>query len=154
MIRQDDVLLNSISELPFEDCGCALFDIQYLAVMHGDNTFVRSHFVEMCDNWIMAKVLDHETAILNWDRIAQDSGLPYRLVFEDGIHKLNPLRKLKENELQLLYLYNPETKIHHFVVGDENDNVVYDSLGSSRTVEAYKRGVGYIESRRVFRRIR
>jgi len=153
MIRQDDVLLNNMSELPFEEFGCALFDIQYLAVMHGTNTFKRDNFLLECENWIKAGVIGKETQILNWNKLCQDSGLPYRLVFEDKTHKLHSLRKLEENELQILYLYNPETGFHHFVVGDENDNITYDSLGESVTGKAYKKGVAYIESRRVFRRI-
>lgn len=153
MIRQDDVLLKSMSDLPFEEFGCALFDIQYLAVMHGDNTFLRNHFITSCENWVRSKVIDDETTILNWNQLCQDSGLPYRLVFEHGTHKLSPLRKLEENELQLLYLYNPETGYHHFVCADENDNITYDSLGVSITAKAYKRGVAVIESRRVLRKI-
>jgi len=154
MIRQDDILLNNMSEIPFEEYGCALFDIQYLAVMYGTNTFKREHFIMECDNWIKAGTILPNTKIMNWDRLCQDSGLPYRLVIENRTHKLHALRKLQEDELQLLYLYNPETGKHHFVVADENDNVTYDSLGNSVTVQAYKRGVAFIESRRVFRRIK
>lgn len=154
MIRQDDVLLNNMSELPFKEFGCALLDIQYLAVMNGTNTFKREHFLLECDNWLKAGVISLETAVLNWDRLCQDSGLPYRLVFEKGTHKLHSLRKLEENELQLLYLYNRETGFHHFVVADENDNITYDSLGESVTGAAYKKGIAIIESRRVFRRIK
>lgn len=153
MIRQDDVLLNSMSELPFEEFGCALFDIQYLSVMHGTNTFKREHFILECENWLKAGVIDDETAILNWDRLCQDSGFPYQLVFEDGTHKLHPMRELREDELQLLYLYNPDTGYHHFVVADEYDHIMYDSLGESETVRAYKKGKAHIESRRVFRRV-
>jgi len=154
MIRQDDVLLNSMSDLPFKEFGCALFDIQYLSVMYGDNTFKREHFLMECENWLKSGVIDKETTILNWNRLCQDSGLPYRLVFENRTHKLHRLRKLQEDELQLLYLYNPETKFHHFVVADKDDKVVYDSLGNSVTVQAYKKGIAYIKSRRVLRRIK
>lgn len=153
MIRQDDVLLNNMCDFPFEDYGCALFDMKYLSVMHGQGIFQRTSFIEDCFNWEKAGVIDNETTILNWDRLAQDMGLPYRLVFENGTHKLDPLRKLKDNEIQLLYLFNPETGFHHFVVGDEYDHIIYDSLGESVTGESYKCGTGYIESRRVFRRI-
>lgn len=154
MIRQDDVLLNSMSEIPFADFACAVFDVQYLAVMYGTNTFKREHFVMECKNWIKSGVLLKNTEIRDWNRLCQDSGLPYRLVFEDRTHKLPASRKLQEGELQLLYLFNPETGLHHFVVADEGDNITYDSLGNSVTAQAYKRGVGHIESRRVFRRIK
>jgi len=153
MIRQDDVLLNTMSEFPFDKFGCAVMDIQYLSVMHGSNIFTRAHFIDDCENWVKAGVMLPDTSIQNWDKMMQDSGLPYRMVFEHGTHKLDPLRKLEENELQLLFLFNPETGFHHFVVGDHGDNIVYDSLGESVTGKAYKEGIAFIESRRVFRRI-
>ena len=153
MIRQDDIELNNMSEIPFEEYGCALFDIQYLSVMHGINVFKRANFLYECEQWIKSGIILKNTKIMNWDRLCQDSGLPYRLVFENKTHKLHPLRKLGDNELQLLYLFNPETGLHHFVVANKYDQVVYDSLGESVTVAAYERGVAYIESRRVFRRI-
>ena len=154
MIRQDDVLLNSISDYPFEKYGCAVMDIQNLSVMHGRGVFTRAHFIIDCDNWVKAKVMWKDTEIRNWDKMLQDSGLPYRMVFEHGTHKLNPLRKLQDNEIQMLYLYNPETGFHHFVCADAEDNITYDSLGVSVTGAAYRRGVAVIESRRVFRRIK
>jgi len=154
MIRQDDILLNNMSDLPFEEYGCALFDVQYLSVMYGENTFKREHFISECENWLRSKVIDKETTILKWDRLLQDSGLPYKLVFEDGTHKLHSMRELQSGELQLLYLYNPQTGFHHFVVGDEGDHIMYDSLGESETAKAYRKGKAYVESRRVFRRIK
>lgn len=154
MVRQDDVLLNNMSELPFKEYGCAIFDIQYLSVMHGTNTFKREHFLLECENWIKAGIILKNTKIMDWNKLCQESGLPYRLVFENGTHKLHSLRKLEENEVQLLYLYNPETKLHHFVVADEDDHITYDSLGESVTGKAYRCGTASIESRRVFRRIK
>ena len=153
MIRQDDILLYAMSELPFKKYGCALFDMEYLSVMHGTGIFRRSTFVKDCEKLVDAKIIDKETAILNWDKLCGYLGLHYRLVFEDGTHKLHSMRMLKENELQLLYLYNRSTGYHHLVCADRNDNITYDSLGESVTGEAYQHGKAFIESRRVFRKI-
>ncbi len=119
----------------------------------GDNVFERDNFLKSCDKWIKEKIIDKETAILSWNKLCEELRLPYRIVVESGTHKLPPTRKLKPNELQLLYLYNPETGLHHFVIGNEADSVVYDSYGESKTVRAYNIGVGYIESKRVFKKV-
>jgi hypothetical protein len=151
MIRQDDVILNSKSNIPFREYGCAVFCIQYLAVMYDNKTFTREQFLIDSERWIREGIMRNDTFVLDWNRLAKGSGLNKKLVFEKGTHILPANRKLKTGEVQLLYLYNPETGYHHFVVGDENDNMMYDSLGLSSTVKAYKKGVAYISSKRVFR---
>lgn len=149
MFKQTDRQLNN-SPFKFAEFGCGLFDIVYLSAMFGKYIFSRRKFLMDCISWLDMKIIDEDTFINNWDRLASASSLGYRLVIENGTHKLPASRKLKPGELQLLYLYNPETGYRHFVVADENDNITYDSLGDSVTGKAYRRGVAYIESRRVF----
>jgi len=153
MIRQDGKHLKNVSKLPFKVYACALFDIIYYAVMHGNYQFDYTTFLEDVDAWINAGVLDKELTILSWDRLCRDAGLPYRLVIEGGTHKLPASRVLQEGELQILYLYNPSTNLHHFVCANFKDDITYDSLGESVTGKAYKDGHGIIASRRVFRKI-
>lgn len=153
MVRQDDEILNRLSKRPLKEYGCALFDILYLAVMYGSYSFTRQGFLNDVENWVRSGVLDKNMTVLDWDRLASDAGLPYRIVIENGTHKLPKERKLKSNELQILYLHNPKTGFSHFVVGTEDNNIAYDSLGESVTGKAFKEGTGYIKSKRVLRRI-
>jgi len=155
MIRQDDKVLNSVSYLPFEEFACAIFDIAYYGVIHGKYVFERSLFLRDIQRLISDGILDRrELDILNWDKVCKKFKLPYRLVIENGTHKLPADRELQDNELQLLYLFNPATGYHHFVCGNKYNQITLDSLGnSSVTSKAYEDGTGYIESKRVLRRI-
>jgi len=161
MIRQDDVLLNTMSELPFKEYGCALMDIAYHAIMFPTEremenglgyTFKRESFVSDCNKWVNSGALSLDLFV-TWDRIAQDLGLPYRLVKEKGTHVLPVGRVLRDGELQIVQLYNPDTGKAHFVVMNKHDQVTYDSLGKSVTVAAYEKNIAYIKDRRIFRRI-
>ncbi len=162
MIRQDDCLLNSMSDLPFKEFGCAVMDVVYHGVMWPTEkeaedgkgyTLKRDTFLEDCNQWRKSGALSFELDV-TWNKIAQDIGLPYRLVFENGTHKLPPTRKLRHDEIQIVLLHNPETKKGHFVVMNKYDEVTYDSLGQSITVQAYEKGIAFIKERRIFRRIK
>ena len=154
MINQNDKKLNRLSSLPFAEYACALFDIIYYGEKYGKYTFELHPFLNDVDNWIKAGTVDLELTIMNWDKLCADIGLPYKLVFENKTHKLPSSRKLKKDEIQLLYLFNPTTGYHHFVCADGNDEILFDSLGNSVTGRAYNKGTGYIETRRVFRRVK
>lgn len=54
--------------------------------------------------------------------------------------------KTKSNEFEILAFYNPNTDFTHFVLGDGNGKVLFDSLGKSITVRD-----GYLDSKRIFR---
>ena len=151
MIFQTDIELNK-SVFQFDAGGCALFCVVHKAVEEGTYTFEREQFVKDCMHLRFIKVLSTDCTILNWDRLLKYFYLPFELVFNDGTHKINPDWELEEDEFQLLYLYNPQTGYHHFVEGDHNDNIRYDSLPYSVTSDAYRMGIGHIESKRVFRR--
>lgn len=161
MIRQDDYLLNSCSDLPFKEFGCAIMDMIYHGVMWPTEKEVengkgyimkRDKFLEDCNHWRKSGALDPDL-VVTWDKIAADIGLPFRLVFENGTHKLPPTRKLREDEIQIVLLYNPDTKKGHFVVMNQFDEVTYDSLGQSITVGAYDKHRAFIKERRIFRRL-
>lgn len=48
-------------------------------------------------------------------------------------------------DIIIAYYYNPSTKLHHFVLFDKTNSLVFDSLGKSNTVAN-----GSIESYRLF----
>lgn len=161
MIRQDDVLLNNMSTHPYKEGGCALMCEIFLGVIWPSPeeyeaglgyTFDRKRFVDDCDNWTKSGALTRDL-VVSWNKIAQDIGLPYRIVREGGTHVLPPSRRLQKGELQIALIYNPRTKYRHFVVMNEDDKIVYDPLGMSVTQQDYAAGIAYIESRRVFRRV-
>lgn len=153
MIRQDDEVLNKLSDLPFKDYGCALFDLTYYGVMYGSYVFERGVFLTDCKEWEGSTYITSSTSIASWNGMCSAVNLPYRIVIENGTHKLPADRQCRDDELQLLYLYNPDTGLNHFVCADRDDNITYDSLGDSLTGKAYKDGVGYIESKRVLRHV-
>jgi len=152
MILQTDEWLNR-HEFQYGKGGCALFTMAHFSIVEGKYTFDRESFLKDCRNLHSAGILWRDCTIRNWDRLAQNIGLPFRIVIENGTHILPPDRPLKEDEVQLLYLYNPQTNLHHFVEGDRNDCIGFDPLGFSVTSEAYRLGHGYIESKRILRRI-
>jgi len=162
MIRQDDTLLNAMSDLPFKEYGCALMCEIYLGVMWASERemsqgkgydFQRETFIADCDNWRSSGALSKELDV-NWNKVARDIGLPYRIVIEKGTHRLPPERHLKDKEFQVVLLRNPATGLGHFVVMNKYDQVVYDPLGKSVTVLSYEYDMAFIESRRIFRRIK
>lgn len=162
MVRQDDILLNAMTDMPYTEYGCALMCEAYHAVMWPTSDeadkglgyhFTRANFVSDCTTWQRSGALSKELDV-SWDRIAHDMGFPYRIVRENGTHILPKSRTLKEGELQIVLLRNPETSYGHFVVMNKYDQIMYDPLGMSVTQQAFNRGVAYIESRRIFRRIK
>lgn len=155
MILQTDVLLNKDSAFTFDESGCALFDLTEWAVKKGYYTFSREVFYNDCLQWKKMGIIDYECTVLSWDLLAKELNLPYRIVIEevDGqiTHKLQ--RQPREDEIQLLRLFNPYSGYKHFVNADNRDNVTYDPLGESKTAEAYYERKGTIVSRRILRRI-
>lgn len=152
MIFQEDAYLNMSKEFDFKRGGCGLFAITHKAVATRSYVFERETFLNDCHKMKDAGILAADCTILNWNRVCQTLGLPYYIVIENGTHKIDDLhRDMDEDEFQLLYLYNPKTKKHHFVEGDRNDCICYDSMMDSVTSEAYRIGIAKIESRRVFR---
>ena len=67
-------------------------------------------------------------------------------MIENGTHRLPPERVCGKDEFEILFFKRPGA-IGHFVTGDGQGHVEYDSMGESRAVAA-----GILRSKRIFRR--
>ena len=153
MILQSDPWLRENSKLTFEASGCALLAIVEKAVIKGRYNFKHESFLDTCRKLYEEDIIDDECTVLGWNSVLKYIGMgDYEIVIEDETHLLH--RSILPGEFQLLRLYNPETGFRHFVGADQFDNVTYDSLGESKTVEAYRNGRAMIASRRIFRKRR
>ena len=80
-------------------------------------------------------------AFLTWFGVACEA------VIENGTHRLPPERDCKKDEFEFLFFKRPGA-IGHFVTGDGQGHVEYDSMGESRAVAE-----GILRSKRIFRRL-
>ena len=151
MILQQDKILNDMGGFKFKKFGCALFCLTEYAVRKQYYVFDRDTFYRDCIKWESMGIIDYDCTVLSWDLLCKELGLPYRIVIENGTHKLE--RQPESDEIQVLRLNNPYTGFKHFVNADNRDNVTYDPLGESNTAMAYYERQGTIQSRRILRSI-
>lgn len=85
--------------------------------------------------------IDEDCTVLRPDMILKTlTGHKYRVVKTTDAYQFD-----SSADIIIGYFYNPKTKYHHFVQLDSNKNVIWDSLGNSKTVRD-----GYVESYRLF----
>jgi len=61
--------------------------------------------------------------------------------------KVEKLTSFKKGDIVIAYYFNPTTGLHHFVLFNNDNKLIWDSLGQSNTVRN-----GFIESYRIFTR--
>lgn len=99
-----------------------------------------SDFLELYDKYISKGFMDSDCYIKNPVGIVTDLS---------GYNKWNveKLTSFKKGDIVIAYYFNKNTGLHHFVLFDNDNKLVWDSLGRSNTVRN-----GVIESYRIFTR--
>lgn len=97
-------------------------------------------FLELYDKYTSKGFMDADCFVKNPIGIVRDLS---------GYHKWNVEKttSFKLGSIVIAYYYNKSTGLHHFVLFDNNNKLVWDPLGESNTVKN-----GVIESYRVFTR--
>lgn len=97
-------------------------------------------FLELYDRYIAKGWMDSDCYIKKPILIVADLS---------GYDKWNVEKptSFKKGDIVIAYYFNPATGLHHFVLFDNDNKLVWDSLGQSNTVRN-----GFIESYRIFTR--
>ena len=95
-------------------------------------------FLELYDTYVSKGFMDSDCFIKNPVSIAKDLSIHNKWNVEKTT-------TFKQGDIVIAYYYNKTTGLHHFVLFDNNNKLVWDPLGQSNTVKN-----GVIESYRVF----
>ena len=99
-----------------------------------------SDFLELYDKYIAKGFMDSDCYLEYPKGIVVDlSG------YENW--KVEKTTTFKKGDIVIAYYFNPATGLHHFVLFNNDNKLVWDSLGQSNTVRN-----GFIESYRIFTR--
>lgn len=114
--------------------GCYLMSLLYFAYKR-EPTF--------------SEILSNYELLLEYDLIDDDCFVkdPCGVLkyFDGNDWKVKKTDTFERADVVIAYYFNPRTKLHHFVLMDNDNKVLWDPLGNSTTVEE-----GFIESYRLF----
>lgn len=134
MIRQDNIELNTISELPFEEYACKLFCCFYFSEQIINTYYDPETVIDKTLALLNKGYIDCELALYGTENTKM--ALRYLQVPVKAVKTASASYKCKENELEILKLEKPGYM--HFVPGDGKGHYTWDSLGLRPEQDDYK----------------